>query len=140
MECKIVSKHRIFISCPIASVLKSIIFSYLLSMILFLIFSFVITYTSVSYSIITPVSVVITLFSILVASISNGRKSSEKGWLTGCITGFSYMFILYIVGCIIFKSPFISSSGIILIIAGTISGIAGSIIGINNKKTHKTRH
>ncbi len=134
MEYKTLSKNSFLVACPITSIFKSILFSYALSAILFLIFSFLITYTKVPYSIITPVSIIITLLSILTASIANGRKSSEKGWLTGCITGFLYMIILYIIGSIIFKNPAISGNGIVMIIAGIFAGTLGSIIGINNKK------
>ena len=137
MEYKTIPKSSITFTCPVGCILKSIILSYVISIILFLILSFVITNTNVPYSIITPVSIIITLLSILISSITNGKKSIEKGWLTGCITGFMYMFILYIAGWIIFKSPAISSNGIIMIILGMLTGITGSIIGINNKKTYR---
>ena len=139
MEYKKISENSFFITCPITSIIKSILFSYMLSAILFLIFSFLITYTSVPYSVITPASFLITLLSILTASIVNGRKSSERGWLTGSLTGFIYMLILYIIGSIVFKSPDISSNGLIMIVLGIIFGTVGSIIGINNKKVYKKR-
>ena len=137
MEYKTIPKSNTIFMCPVGCILKSIVLSYIISIIFFLIFSFVITYTNVPYSIITPVSVMITLLSIFIPSVVNGKKSSEKGWLTGCITGFTYMFILYIAGCIIFNSPAISSNGIIMIILGVFTGITGSIIGINNKKNYR---
>lgn len=137
MEYKTINKTSFFVTCPITVILKNILISYAISFILFLLFAFIITYTDVAYSIINPASVVITLISIMTASIMSGKKSSEKGWLTGCITGFMYMFILYIAGCIIFKNPGISGNGVIMIIAGIFSGALGSIIGINNKKKYK---
>lgn len=137
MEYKTIAKNSIFVTCPITTILKNILISYGISLALFLIFAFVITYTDVSYSIISPVSVAITLISILIAAVISGKKSSEKGWLTGCITGFLYMLILYIVGSIIFRNPGISSNGVIMIIAGVLAGALGSIIGINNKKRYK---
>lgn len=137
MEYKTLSKNTFFLTCPISSVLKNILVSYAISLILFLLFAFILTYTDVEYSIITPVSVAITLISIMIASFMGGKKSSEKGWLTGCITGFLYMLILYITGSIVFKNPTISGNGIIMIIVGILSGALGSIIGINNKKKYK---
>lgn len=137
MEYKTINQNSFFIACPITAVLKNVMISYGISLILFLIFAFLITYTNISYNIISPVSIAITLIGILIASILSGRKSSEKGWLTGCITGFIYMIILYIIGSIIFKNPGISSNGIIMIIAGILSGALGSIIGINNKKKYR---
>lgn len=137
MEYKTVSKNTFFLTCPIATILKNILISYGISLVLFLIFAFIITYTDVSYSIITPLSVTITLISIMIASFISGQKSTEKGWLTGCITGFLYMLILYIIGCIIFKNAGINGNGIIMIIVGIFAGALGSIIGINNKKRYK---
>lgn len=137
MEYKTINQNSFLISCPITVVFKNVLISYAISLILFLIFAFIITYTDISYNIISPVSVAITLTGILVASILSGRKSSEKGWLTGCITGLIYMTILYAVGSIVFKNPGISSNGIIMIIAGILSGALGSIIGINNKNKYR---
>lgn len=137
MEYKTISKIPVLSSISIITILKNILISYGISLILFMIFAFLITYTDMSYSVISPASVAITLISILIASILSGRKSSEKGWLTGCITGFIYMFVLYIIGSIIYKNPGISSNGIIMIIAGILSGAFGSIIGINNKKKYR---
>ena len=137
MEYKTINKTSFFVTCPITVILKNILISYAISLILFLLFAFILTYTDVEYSIITPISVAITLISIMIASIMNGKKSTEKGWLTGCITGFLYMLILYITGSIVFKNPIISGNGIIMVIAGILSGALGSIIGINNKKRYK---
>jgi len=137
MEYKTLSQNTGFLTCPIKTIFKNILISYAITFILLLIFAFVITYTSVPYSIVSPISIVITVVSILTAGILNGKNSSEKGWLTGCITGLIYMLILYIAGSIVFKNPGITTNGVIMIIIGIISGAAGSIIGINNKKKYK---
>ena len=54
-----------------------------------------------------------------------------------CILFTVFVFILYIAGSLIFKTPNISSYGVIMIIIGMLSGITGSIIGINNKKNYR---
>lgn len=137
MEYKTISQNSGFLTCSIKTVFKNVIIGYGISLILFFIFAFVITYTSVPYSIVSPISVIITTIGIITAGILGGKKSSEKGWLTGCITGFIYMLILYIFGSIVYKNPGISSNGIMMIIIGIISGALGSIIGINNKRKYK---
>ncbi len=137
MEYKTISKPTFFSTCSFTTILKNVLISYTISIILFLIFAFIITYTNVEYYIISPISIAVTLLSILLASFLSGRKSSEKGWLTGCITGFLYMLILFIIGSIVYKSPALSSNGIIMIISGIFSGAIGSIIGINNKKKRR---
>ena len=137
MEYKTISQGTGFLTCPIKTLFKNILISYGISLILIFIFAFIITYTSIPYSIVSTTSVIITIISILIAGIMGGKKSSEKGWLTGCITGLVYMLTLYIIGSIIFRNPGISSNGVIMIIIGIISGALGSIIGINNKKKYK---
>lgn len=137
MEYKTISQNSGFLTCSIKTVFKNVLIGYGISLILFFIFAFVITYTSVPYSIVSPISVIITTIGIITAGILGGKKSSEKGWLTGCITGFIYMLILYIFGSIVYKNPGISSNGIMMIIIGIISGALGSIIGINNKRKYK---
>ena len=137
MEYKTISQNSGFLTCSIKTVFKNVLIGYGISLILFFIFAFVITYTSVPYSIVSPISVIITTIGIITAGILGGKKSSEKGWLTGCITGFIYMLILYIFGSIVYKNPGISSNGLTMIIIGIISGALGSIIGINNKRKYK---
>ena len=137
MEYKTISQSSGILTCPIKTILKNIFISYGITFILLLIFAFVITYTNIPYSIVSPVSISVAVISILIAGILSGKKSSEKGWLTGCITGLVYMLILYLAGSIIYKNPGINSNGIIMIVIGIISGTLGSIIGINNKKKYK---
>lgn len=137
MEYKTISKNPIITSCSILTILKNVLLSYALTLFMFLIFAFVITYTDISHNSVSVITVIITILSIMIAGILNGRKSTEKGWLTGCVTGLLYMGILYILGSIIYKNPGIHANGIAMIITGIISGALGSIIGINNKK--KTR-
>ena len=133
MEYKTIKSNYLPISCSIITILKNIIISYILSILLLIIFSFIITYSNISYSAVSPISVSITIISIITASFFSGRKSSEKGWLTGCVTGFMYMLILYAIGSVILKNPGIQTNGILMVITGIISGALGSIIGINNK-------
>lgn len=137
MEYKTINKTSQVLTCPLITILKNILLGYIITFLLFVIFAFVITYTDVPVSIVSPISVLITIVSILIASIPNGKSSIEKGWLTGCVTGFIYMLILYIIGSIVYKNPGISPNGILMIIVGIISGITGSIIGINNKKKYR---
>ncbi len=137
MEYKTINQSSFFLTCPIKTILKNILVSYGISLVLFFIFALVITYTDLSHSLVSVFSVAITLISIMIASILSGKKSSEKGWLTGCATGFIYMAVLYLLGSIVYKNPGLSSNGILMVIVGIMAGAIGSIIGINNKKKYK---
>ena len=133
MEIKSVKKSFIMSTCSFTTIIKNICISYISTLILFLLLAFVITYTDLSINIVSELTIIITIVSIIFAGILNGKKSSEKGWLTGIITGFLYMMLLYITGCIMYGNFSISSNGIIMIISGILAGAIGSIIGINNK-------
>ncbi len=134
MEYKKLNNASIISTCSITTIFKNILISYAITLLLFLIFAFVITFTSMSVNTISAISVTIIIISILTAGILNGKKTNEKGWLTGCITGFIYMLFLYIIGGIIYKNFYISTNGIIMCILGIFTGTLGSIIGINNKR------
>ena len=137
MEYKSISSDKSTFGFNIINVFKNIIISYVITFILFIIFAFMITYTEIPSKAVSPVIVIITIFSIVLAGFLNGRKASEKGWLTGCVSGFLYMIILYLIGSIVYRNFSVNPNGIAMIICGIFSGIFGGIVGINNKKKYK---
>lgn len=137
MNYQTVSSDKSGLGYKMLGILKNIFISYAITFIMLLIFAFVITYADVSGSVVSPVVVVITLISIILAGALNGRKATEKGWLTGSVSGLLYMLILYFFGNILFHDFSINSHAVMMITAGVLSGILGGIIGINNRPKYK---
>ena len=139
MNSQTVSADKSGIGFRLIYILKNIFISYLITFVFLLIFAFVITYTEFPGSVISPVIVAATLISVALAGVLNGRNSSEKGWLSGSISGFLYMLILYLAGSIVFRDFSVNSHSVVMLVSGVMCGILGGIIGINNKPARKRR-
>lgn len=121
----------------IITIIKGIVFSYIITIPLFLIFAFILTYSNYPEKYVSPVVVIVTIASILLAGAFATRRMKSKGWLNGGVVGFIYMFILYLLSSVIFKNFSIDKHIISMGIIGILSGSIGGIIGINLK--HKTK-
>lgn len=137
MKYNSVSKDTNCLSNQLINIIKSLGISYILTFMLLAIFAFIINYTNFPSSAVSAVTIIIILSSVLLAGIINGKKATEKGWLTGLLSGGLYMMILYIAGSFVFRDFTINSNAIVLIICGIFSGVFGGIIGINNKKKYR---
>ena len=137
MNYNSVSKDTSGFGNQLINISKTLSISYIITFILLAVFAFIITYTDFPASAVSVTTIIIILASILTASIYNGKKAQEKGWLTGLISGSMYMIILYIIGSIVFRDFTINSNAILLIICGIFAGVLGGIIGINNKKKYR---
>ena len=137
MKYNSVSKDTNCLSNQLINIIKSLGISYILTFMLLAIFAFIINYTNFPSSAVSAVTIIIILSSVLLAGIINGKKATEKGWLTGLLSGGLYMMILYISGSFVFKDFTINSNAVILILCGILSGVFGGIIGINNKKKYR---
>ncbi|MBR0278113.1 MAG: TIGR04086 family membrane protein, partial [Clostridia bacterium] len=96
MDYKNATKDKSDIGSMITGISKNVLLSIVFTMTALLIFAFLITYTETDTSYISAIIIVITIASIILSAFLNGKKSSEKGWLTGVLSGFIYMLILYI--------------------------------------------
>lgn len=117
----------------IKNILKGIGISFLTSVILLLILAAVLTYTSVSENVVTPVIIIITAISILIGSSIGNIKIKRNGLLNGGIIGGTYIFLLYIISSIANWEFRLNMQSIIMIVVGIIFGILGGIIGVNKK-------
>lgn len=137
MNLNTVSKDTSGFKNNFLTIIKNLGISYIITFILLAVFAFVINYTDFPSSAVSAVTVIIILLSITTTGIINGRRATEKGWLTGLISSGLYMIILYIVGSIVFRDFSINSNALLMILGGVLSGVLGGIIGINNKKKYR---
>ncbi len=117
----------------IGFILRGLIFGFLLSLICFLIISIILSFSSISESIIKPSSYIIMVVSIVIASGYTSRKVDKNGWLYGAITGLLYVIILTIAGMITSGGFSLEQIMISRVLMGLIAGTIGGILGINLK-------
>lgn len=121
------------ISGNFLNILKGVIISIIFTLIFLFAFSIILTYTNISESFITPVIIVITAISIFIGSSIGNIKMKRNGLLNGALIGGIYLLSIYLLSGIINQTFSLSTSSIIIIIAGIVCGMFGGIIGVNKK-------
>lgn len=114
-------------------VFKGSLISILFTLILLFIFSIILTYTSISETVISPVVIVISAISILIGSSISTMKIKKNGLVNGLFVGLIYMLFIYIVSSLINTGFAVTTTSIIMILSGVIAGIIGGIVGVNIK-------
>lgn len=118
----------------IVNIIKGIILSYGISLLLLFIFSVLLTYTSISESLIPPVILVITIISIIIGSSISSSKIRKNGLINGGLIGFFYIIALYLISSLMQTGFALNLYAILMIVFSILSGMIGGIVGVNLKK------
>lgn len=113
------------------NILKGTIISLITTLVFFLVFALLLTYTNISEETIFPVIVLITGISILLGSSLGNIKIKKNGIFNGGVIGLIYMLFLYLASSCFMGDFSLNINSIILIIAATLAGMLGGIIGVN---------
>lgn len=114
-------------------IFKGSIISIIFTLILLFIFSIILTYTSISENVISPVIIIISSISILIGSSISTMKIKKNGLINGLLVGLIYMLSIYIISSLINTGFAITTTSIIMILSGIVAGIIGGIVGVNIK-------
>lgn len=117
----------------VKNIFKGIGISMIFTVVCLLIFSFVLTFTNISESTITPVIIVVTAISILIGSSLGNTKIKKNGILNGALVGGGYILILYLISSTLNVRFSLNMQSVIMIAVGVVFGILGGIIGVNKK-------
>jgi len=120
-------------------VVKGIIVSYLITVPAFMIFALILNNSDYSEKYISPVVFITTIIGIILAGSTATRGVKNKGWLNGSIVGVIYMFVLYLAGGVVFQDFTVDRHIITMFFIGILSGAIGGIIGINFKRSSRSR-
>ena len=115
-------------------ILKGVFTSICVSLVAILLFAFILRFTSVSDSIISPVNQVIKVVVIFLGVFFGLRKVKENGIINGALIGFFFIILAFLVfslldGTFLFNRTLLND-----IIFGTIIGAICGIICVNLKK------
>ena len=113
---------------------KGYLYSIIVSCILLFIYATVLVNTKVDENTITPVVITINSISILIGSSICSIKIKKNGIVIGVCIGALSFITLYILSSIAVTGFGINFKTLIMILAGTILGGVGGIIGVNIKK------
>ena len=113
-------------------ILKGVGISFAFTLICLTVFSALLTYTSLSESLIQPVVISVTGISILAGSFFATRKVGKNGIIKGIAVGLIYILLIYLISSIVNRGNFAFTIGsIIMILIGILCGAIGGIIGVN---------
>lgn len=110
---------------------KGSVFAVIITLLFIILFAFVMQLSSLSETIIRPVVQVVRILSIAIGGAYAARKTTNKGWLKGAVTGIGYVILVSVIGVIsggqfAFDRILLSDALMALIV-----GAAGGAIGIN---------
>ena len=121
-------------SSGIIGIVKNISLCFIFTAAFLFVFAIIITYTNFPDKLIPPLVIAFTVISIALAGVMTAKKSFSKGWLSGSLTGFTYMLLLYCIGSLMFQSFNFDGKVITMFLIGVLSGMFGGIVGINTKR------
>ena len=116
-----------------SGIIINVLLCFAFTVFLLLIFALIITYTDFPDKFISPVVVMITVISIILAALMSAVRRNSKGWLIGALTGIIYMVILYCLGVILYDNVAFGTNTFAMFMLGLLSGTFGGILGINLK-------
>lgn len=112
-------------------ILKGDLLAFIFTILMLLIFSALLTYTSISESIIPQTIIIITGISILLGSSIGTMKMKTKGLLSGAVVALIYILAIYILSSVVNGNFAFNVYSIIMCITSVICGMIGGIIGVN---------
>lgn len=103
----------------------------ILTLLLLFIYAILLTNTIISENTMVPVVIVVSGISILVGSTISSMKIKKQGIVNGALVGLIYMLLIYILSSMFVIGFSMDVKSIIMLIAGTVAGMLGGIIGVN---------
>lgn len=119
------------------NLLKGVLIALFFSLISILLFAFVLKFTNISESVITPVNQIIKGLSVFFGVSFALKKQREMGLVSGLLIGFIYTFVAFVVFSILGGHFNFDLS---LLVDGVFSAIVGGICGIICVNLKKNSH
>lgn len=117
----------------IKRIIKGSIFSIVITLIGLLVYSIILSYTSISEGTMPATIIIITAVSILIGSTISTSNIKKNGIVNGVLVGIIYIAIIYLISSIVTGNFLLNTNSIIMVIASTLTGALGGIIGVNKK-------
>lgn len=111
--------------------IKSIFLALIISLICIIIYAVVLSITPVSDNTMSVITQVITMISIVAASLYCSRKIRSKGWLYGIIIGIIFVLVIIPISMIWGQMPTFDKYFVAKLLMASLVGLVGGIIGVN---------
>lgn len=116
------------------SVAKAVVCALVLTVAIFAVFSAVISFSSVSETAADAMVTIATAAGIALSGIISAGGAQSKGWLSGAIGGFLYIFAVWLTGAVVSGGFALTERAAVMFLLSIIIGAFGGIIGINLRR------
>ena len=103
----------------------------IISLILFFVIALLMSFTSISENVLTPLIVAVSMFAIFVGSFCYAKDKRKHGIIHGGLLGIFYILLLYIISSVMYSNFNISANSLFMIILSILGGIIGGVLGVN---------
>ena len=117
----------------IKRIIKGSAFSIVITLIGLLVYSIILSYTSISETTMPATIIIVTAVSILIGSTISTANIKKNGIVNGVLVGLIYIAIIYLISSIVTGNFLLNTNSIIMVIASTLTGALGGIIGVNKR-------
>lgn len=119
--------------------LKGLFLSIVISLILMLIFAFICKTFIPADNYILLSSDIICLLGTFFYGFYLSKHISKGGLLNGCMSGFIYFLLIFIISSVLLKSFNFPKAALTMLIISLLGGSIGGTVGINTSKSYRRR-
>lgn len=112
-------------------IIKSVFLALIISLICIIIYAVVLSITPVSDDTMSIITQVITMISIVAASIYCSRRTGSRGWLYGLVIGIVFVLVVIPISMLWGQMPTFDKYFIAKLLMASLVGLIGGIIGVN---------
>lgn len=115
-----------------APVLHGLIYAFAVALAAILLTAMLVSWTSISEGKLPVITYLINLAAVVTGSFTAARRSGEKGWYYGGLTGLFYAVLITILGLVTVAASFTLHNLVQIAILSAIGGLGG-MIGVNTR-------
>lgn len=116
------------------AVAKAIACALALTVVIFAVFAAVISFSTVSEEAADAMVTIATAAGIALSGIISAGGAQCKGWLSGAIGGFLYIFAVWLIGAFASRGFVLTERAAVMFLLSIVIGAFGGIIGINVRR------
>lgn len=121
------------------SVVRGVVLALVVSFVLFAILAGVMLAGGLSEGMAGPLTIAVSVVSILLGAFITARSVGEKGWLWGAVVGLVYYLIVYICALSALMEFNFSMKTLLMLLVGAVCGMIGGIFGVNTGAKKRRR-
>ena len=118
---------------------KGLGISLIVTILIFVIAALLLSYTPLSEGAIPYIAFVTEALGALLSGFYTAKKTGRKGVLTGALSGFFYILIIWLIASLAGDGFYVGKHILTMLLASAASGAIGGILGVNLKSSESNK-